>query len=186
MFLFILAFLLFSSLNFYSPRYLLCLLPLWYLIAAFLFFETLKNIPKCIPATIVIFIAGFQTWYTLNVRTTSDYDLGYTDVVKTQRDAIRWCADHQLQTKKIFAEHQLERAMGSEAAGFIRPNERFLHVSNQFDRATAFFIFTCNEQNASSAEAKQMELKTVVKFKTGTAWTEICTPLQSPDSTTTR
>jgi hypothetical protein len=175
MLLFMICFIAFSSLNYYCPRYILCLYPFWLTIATFIFLEALKGIPKFIPVTILVVIALVQFWYTFNFKTLTDDNLGYTDVLKTQKDAIQWCVKNGYRDKNIFALHQMERAMQSDAAGFVEADQVFSSVSNQVTSSTALFIFTCNERDPTEDEARKLPLKTIAKFQSGKAWTEICT-----------
>lgn len=175
MLLFMICFIAFSSLNYYCPRYILCLYPFWFVIAAFIFLEALKGIPKFIPATILVIIAIIQCWYTFNFKTNTDDNLGYVDVVKTQKEAIQWCVKNGYRDKDIFTLHQMERAMMSDAGGFVEADEIFSSVSNQATPHTSLFIFTCNERDPTEDEVRKLPLKTIIKFQSGKAWTEICT-----------
>jgi 4-amino-4-deoxy-L-arabinose transferase-like glycosyltransferase len=172
--LFMVCFIVFSCLNFYSPRYILCLYPLLYIIMAYVLLEALKGIPKIVPVTILVCVAFFQLWYTFNFKTNTDSDLGYADAVKTQYDAVRWCEENGYQHKNICAPYQLQCAMTSDAAGFVNKKELFSSVNAHYNEQTDLFIFTCNEYDASKEEARKLPLKTIVKFQSGKAWTEIC------------
>ncbi|CAN5175381.1 hypothetical protein BH09BAC5_BH09BAC5_23000 [soil metagenome] len=168
------CFIIFSSLNYYSPRYILCLYPLLFLCAAFFITEAFTRFTVYIPASLILCLAIVQSWYTFNFKTILDSDLGYVDAVTTQKQAIHWCLENGYREKEIFAQHQLERGMTSDAAGFIDKDEIFLHISNQILPQTKLFIFTCSEHDPSEDEARKLHLKTVAKFEIGKGWTEIC------------
>ena len=172
--LFMICFVAFSSVNYYSPRYILCLYPLWFVIVAFMVTESMKSFSKIIPIAIIVCAALFQSWYTQYFRTVGDYDLGYADCVITQRNAIRWCVENGYREKEIFVQQQMERGMESDAAGFIQSGEEFSHAGKTFDAQTALFIFTCTETDSSENEARKLNLKTIQEFRIGKAWTEIC------------
>lgn len=178
--LFLFAFALFSSINFYSARYILSLYPFWYMITAFVFLEALKGIPKLIPLSIFFITANFQMWYTMNLRTPVDHDLGYADCVSTQLNAINWCVMNHYQDKNIFAQQQMQRAMQSDAAGFIEAGQEFKHVGNIFDSQTALFIFTCNETDPSEDAARKTGLRLLYKSEIGKSRTEIYLPEYTP------
>lgn len=170
------AWIIFFSFSFPIPRYMLCLYGPWFVAVALLLLSIFSETKKWIGYTILVSAGIVQLGYAYDIRSQGDFDLGYIDVVKTQRDAIRWAVENNFRDKKIFAQQQMLRGMQSDAAGFVNGSEIFADVSNSIDPQTALFIFTCTETDPSDAAARKLPLKKAARFESGKAWTEIYVP----------
>lgn len=175
-FLFTIAFICFSSFSFPIPRYMLCLYGPFFVMTLLLIRQVFAGSKKKFAFVIVIVLAGIQLGYAWDIRGMADFDLGYADVVKTQQEAVRWCIDQGYREKKIFTTQQLQRGMESDAAGFVGPGENFTQVSFGFDAGTDLFIFTCTENSEKEIEARKIPMKSLARFESGKAWTEIFAP----------
>lgn len=174
--LLVIAWIIFFSFSFPIPRYMLCLYGPWFVAVALLLLSVFSEAKKWIGYTILVCAGIVQLGYAYDIRSLGDFDLGYTDVVKTQRDAIRWSVENGYRNKKIFTQQQMQRGMESDVAGFVNASETFSDVSNVIDPRTSLFIFTCTETDPSDTAARKLPLKKAARFESGKAWTEIYVP----------
>lgn len=174
-FMFLIAFILFSSFSFPIPRYMLCIYGPWFITCSLILVSVFSEKRKKIAYGILFAIGFIQLGYAYDIRSQGDFDLGYTEMVKTQKEAIRWCVDHQYQHKKICTTQQLQRGMESDAAGFVNKDETFTAVDAGFNAETALFIFTSTETSDQEQKARKLNLKQLIRFGSGKAWTEILT-----------
>ncbi|HEU4717449.1 MAG TPA: glycosyltransferase family 39 protein [Bacteroidia bacterium] len=173
--LIVVAYILFFSFSFPIPRYILCLYPLWFLMAGFLATQLLQPVKKFAAPALLFLLAAIQAGYAYDIRSQADFDLGYADGVRVEQQAIDWCVKNNYMNSPVFAQEILQRGMTSDADGFVSPENIFHNVGHSFNDSTRLFIFTSFLPEPNETEARKLPLELLQRFTSGKAWIEIWT-----------
>ncbi|MDZ7743343.1 MAG: glycosyltransferase family 39 protein [Bacteroidota bacterium] len=172
--LFIFLFIIFSSINFLSDRYLLCTLPFFLLVFAYAMQDTFKKKPyySVFGTLIVMAILGdFLTKF----ENTQDSTLGYRDQVKVHQKMVNYCEDHDLFDKDIYTHFLMQVNLTSPYAGYLSDtSQKFQNVSDRFTDETDYCIFSNIEYSPEfSRIRKWYNLELQKKYRENLAWVEL-------------
>ena len=168
---FIISYLLFSSINFYSPRYILSVLPFTTLIFIFLIYEFLKT-KKIILTSVLIIILLNNTWFSLNNKQGNDHTLGYRDLIEVQIKAIDYCEKNNFYTKNITTQFLMKHNLTNKNLGYLKNDKSFSNITNTITDSTNYIIICSNEVDKTIY--KKQKLGVLIKtFKKDKCWTEI-------------
>jgi hypothetical protein len=171
-FVFILFFLLFSSANFYSDRYLMVLTaPV--LIICFTVLSTLfKSNKATIIASVIIICSGVYANQNLS---SSDHNLGYADAVKCHQDMVEYLVENNLQEKNIYAAFLGANALTNPHAGYVY--KPFKNISKSLDHSNDIVVVSSFEKKHDSfMTIKNQSYSKIVEFKHGRAWVKLMEP----------
>ncbi len=169
--LFVLGFLLFSSINFFSNRYILCILPAFVFITIGVFFKLITN--KIVYLSFIIILV-FSQVHQFNKLTNSDHNIGYVNAVKAYQSVINYCIDNNLQDKSIYAYFITRTNMTNPYAGYVEKGQEFSNVLSEFSPDTDYYIFSNFDSDKNSLENRNKPyLKLIKKFEYRQAWIEL-------------
>lgn len=169
--LYLTLFLVFSSMNFYSDRYTMPLIPVLALLFAFAINKAFDY--KWIPWSVLIVAAGLQ-WQHINKRTNSDHNLGYANAIETHSKAIDFCVEKNLQNKKIYASFLMIHYLGNPYCGYVSKETKFNNLSGKFSDDMEYAVFSNVEDKANYDYLKTAKrLKLLQRFESRQAWTEV-------------
>ncbi len=161
----------FSSLNFFTDRYLLCCIVVFLILAAWCFellVAQLKNVFIFLVADCIIIICcGFKFNKGIN-----DTSLAAYPAMEVQQDIVAYFETHQLYGKGISAFSQLQRAhLTTPLTGFRHTTDSFTHVTNGISPATDFVIKDNIEIDSSANNTWAPEgFQQVYQVTRGEAW----------------
>jgi hypothetical protein len=165
------AYLSFSSLNFFTNRYLLCCIVLFVILAAWcfeLFASTIKNVFVYLIADCIILIfLAFKFNSGIN-----DTNLGAYPAMEVQQDIVNYFEANRLYNNGISAYSQLHRAhLTKPITGFRHTPDSFTYVTNGITLTTEFVIKD-NIEIDSSATGNTVPdaFRLVYETKKGEAW----------------
>lgn len=165
------VYLIFSSLNFYSDRYTMMLIPMLSLLFAFCINKAFDF--NWVPWVVLVVVAGLQ-WQEINKRTNSDHNLGYADAIETHEKAIAYCEEKELKDKIFYGYFLMERYMENPYSGYVTEDDKFTDVSGVFNDKTEYAIFSNVEDKENYEFLKTTKrLKLLERFEERNAWTEV-------------
>ncbi len=171
MLLYAAAYLIFSSLNFFSNRYMLAEMPILVLLFSFCI-NTAFDYKWTLPVTmVVIFLLQVRQ---LNIHTGSDHNLGYTDVVNVHQQTVDYCIKHDLQDKNIYAYFLMEGNLKNPYCGYLSADKKFQNVTGSMSDSTEYYIFSNVEDKENYELLKNSgKAKLITRFEKVNAWSEI-------------
>lgn len=165
------GYLLFSAMNFYSNRYILCLFPLFMLLVSTSLFYATQSCRWAHPAA-VIFLSAITLFFSLTDKRETDHSLGYANAVRCQRDAIRYCVNQGWQHKSILTGFLMMRNLTSRYPRYVQPDEVFSEVYNTPEMQTEIIIVASNEKELQHHPELAI-IPMVKEFKAGNSWCRI-------------
>jgi hypothetical protein len=171
--IFVLGFLLFSALNFFSDRYLLCLIPIIALsFSAFLFISLSKwhkaLFPTCIA--MITFILIFNIGKDGHV---GDTRLSYADDIQVHERLIQTCEAMSLQDTAIFGSFMDEAYMSDPPAGYLSGQMPFRHITTSLGPEVNFALVTQATPQEVLDKIKAEGFELIKRFESGPAWGEL-------------
>jgi len=168
---FIASYLIFSSVNYYIPRYLMCIFPPFYIIGTVLIDKAFSRIKIIYPLVISGLIITSIFFY-LQPRRYGDMD--YSPSVNTDLQMVEFC-----EKQKLYDEHILVRGLLSgdltEAYDGYLSGKKFNHIEWGFSGETEYCIFSGDEDNNAEFDKIKNEhkLELIKRFEQKYAWCEI-------------
>ncbi len=173
--LFILCFLCFSALNFFTPRYLLAaMVPLFFIIAAWV--NTLIGFIDSRIYYVVICAILITGTYTFTHSTNSgDADLGSFNALELQQDVVDYFEKNVSPDDNIYTSSFLEsQHLQDPATGFLRSSKVFKNTTWKYDRSSQYLLFDNIENDARYNELKaNPAFVLVIRLEKGKNWAEI-------------
>lgn len=171
---FFVAYLLFSSFNFFSPRYLLSVVWIFAVFCSYFLFRATGSLPVRSYLVGLVF-AGILYYCADHVRNNGDYDLGFIPAVTLQKDAVEYCESNGLYNRAIYSNFLIHEALMKKTAGFLkdRPFSKLLVSLNDNPE---FLIFNNIEPDPEYGKIAGDENYTLLKrFDESWMWVEIYT-----------
>ena len=163
----------FSAINFFTERYLVCLIPLIALGTLAFVHTALRNYhPYAFAATagLAIVLSGIQLRTSDKV---GDNRLSYRDDIRVEQQAIDHCKGFGLQDKVIYASFLQSAYMTDPEAGYLQGAPVFKNVSQTLDEHSAYALFTHASRPELYAQRKKLGLVLMARFNSGHAWSEV-------------
>ncbi len=139
---FIVAYLLFTCINFFTARYLLCIFPILYIIVAAWTDTYLDKLPKY---SVFAVLAGFVLITIFEFKDNKglgDINLGAIDAMKVQEEAITWLENAQVFENNIAAgSFQMREHLQKPYTGFLHTNKKFSKTTYDVLPTTDYLIF---------------------------------------------
>ncbi|MFH0864982.1 MAG: hypothetical protein V1904_02220, partial [Bacteroidota bacterium] len=169
---FIILFLVASSMNFYSDRYALSMIAPFVIITSFLIHEVIKK--KILFYLVIAAYSIIQITVYIPKKTSSDHNLGYAESVKTHQQMVNYCVENKFKDKKIFTHFLMINDLTNHYCGYISESEKFSNVSSTYDDATEMCIFSNMEGKEDYEKIKaEGKFKLLKRFESCQAWSEI-------------
>lgn len=172
--LLLVGYLLFSSINFYSNRYILCLFPLFTSLAAAAIFEAFKLFSTkqtWVFSLSILLLSGTGFYFSFTNLKDTDHSLGYANAVRTQKQAIEFCIEVNWMDKPIATGFLMEKNMSSHYPRYISESQRFTQTLVEPNEAE-IIIVTSNEKEHLE-HVKSEDWKLHKRFEKEQAWSEI-------------
>jgi hypothetical protein len=132
----IIFYLIFSSFNFYSPRYSIVVILFWYLF----FFTATLPLKKMYFVIAIICISIGNFWGLIYDKNENDYSLGMFDSINIQREAFKI---KELQNASIYAKFLSATYGKNPQFGYVQQS---LNISETFQEQD-FILYSRNEEN---------------------------------------
>jgi 4-amino-4-deoxy-L-arabinose transferase-like glycosyltransferase len=170
---FVTAYLLFSSLNFYSPRYMLSVLPFTLLIWVHSLIRFARRIPRVISVIGACVILGNNIYFTLYNRDSSDHSLGFRDMISVQSDLISYCENIPIYDREIQTGFLMAHYLTNPQLGYLHDEKKIFQVQNTITDTTGYVIFCSNELDKTLYREIRGKYPLVKRFEKKKAWAEL-------------
>jgi len=173
-----LLFIIFSAFNFYTQRYMLCILALFITITSILFIQA-RFKQWYLNLIIVGLVTAAPLYYTLAKKTNSDSDLGYVHVVKLHKEMVKYCEEQNWQDKPISASFNLIFCLRNPHLGYVSSNEGFSQVMNlkKYQEAEIFLNDCTSFGEETQIDSIASFSRVAKEFEREQAWGKIYTKL---------
>ena len=172
--LFILCYLIFSVLNFYSTRYLLSVFPVLYIVFALLLFKIFpKNNYVSLVTTapfVVLSILG-----TMKSKGVGDATLKFMNMVTVHKNVVKYCEGSNFHNKQIATHFLMSYNLKDPFIGYLNNNQSFSKIRG-YDAISdsEILVISSIELNQAANEARNdSSFKLLKRFSMEEAWCEI-------------
>ncbi|MFN5458754.1 MAG: ArnT family glycosyltransferase [Bacteroidota bacterium] len=167
---FIILFILFSSLNYYSDRYAFVCIVLFNMV----FFKTiiLSSINKAIKIFIISVVFISYGYALTSNPGNSDVNPSYSNVVKNHQEAINYMMKNLNRNDTIYVWFNMKEELQNHYGGFVPSDFYFKNLKTHASDPCRYYLFT-NIENPDELNnfTKEFRLEKVKKFETNQAWT---------------
>lgn len=173
-----LFYLLFTAINFYSPRYTLSLMVL-FVVAAAVLMSVAHFSKNWMNAFIIAFVIALPLYSTFTKKSNNDKDLGYVEAIKVHQEMVHFCEKQQWQDKRISASFNLIYYLRDPSLGYIEGVKEFLNVSDLLDicNSEVYLLECTNIGKQAQVDSIRNKNRLVKRFELDKAWGEIYTNL---------
>ena len=166
----ILGFLIFSAFNFYSDRYILCLFPIFVILAS-LSINTLFKKRVWISSALGLGLTLITFTKSCTNSKPTDHSMGYSDAVCTQIKTINYCINMEWQNKCIQTSFLMSKNLTSHYPRYLKRDQLFSNV-NKNNTSPELIIISSNEKE-EHLMTRIKNFYSVKRFENGNQWCEI-------------
>lgn len=170
---FIGTYLLFSSFNFYSPRYLVSILPFVILIWVYLIERVTRKYPILVTILSFAVIIANNLSFTINKRGGNDHTLGYRDLIKVQSEMVSYCEELEIYDDAIFTHFLMQYYLTNSDLGYLTNAIEFRNVNNKLTAKTEYAIISSNELDNGVYEKIKNRHKLLKRYEQKGSWIEL-------------
>jgi 4-amino-4-deoxy-L-arabinose transferase-like glycosyltransferase len=171
--IFLVLYMMFLSINFYSPRYLLSILPFFILLCVFVISEASESF-RYLQYVIFLVIFANNLWFTWDKRTDADHNLGYADAVGVTEQVTAFCSQKNWQDQHIATHFLMREYLVLPAAGYIGEAGVFKHLEPAVTDSTDVAIISSTEYSGAFMQQIRDHSGTLVKrFEKRKSWSEV-------------
>lgn len=164
------GYLVFSSFNFYSNRYILCLFPLFSLLTAMAVYYALEKL-EWVSNIGIVALCATCLYFSLTKTNPHDHSLGYADEVRCQQQAIDYAIEQGWKDKTISTSFLMSKNMSSHYPSYVNKEEVFTSISEDINQAD--IVIKCSNEKYFLNQTLPPDLKQVKNFKRGKAFCEV-------------
>lgn len=171
-------FLLFSSLNFYTPRYMLSILVL-FMISGGVLLSQIEFRNNLIHTLIIAILVATSTIYSFTKKSNLDSNLGYVETTKIMQQMVQYCEEQKWQDMPVAASFNMIFALRDPSLGYLSGDEGFSNVKDLTHlKEASIFIFDSTSPDALPIiDSIKNENTQETDFQTDHAWGKIYTNL---------
>jgi len=122
--------LVFSSVNFYTYRYILPAFPLFILIATGLLTQAKKYLMFLFYPMLIVTIS-VPLYYTLTKKGNTDIDLGYSSYLPLHKEVVEYCEQQEWYEKNFWASFSLSLALRDPFTGYHKTTRGYKIIAKQ-------------------------------------------------------
>ena len=169
--LFVVLYLIFSTVNYYIPRYLMCVFPPMYIIGALLIDRVFSKF-KSVLALIILGLVITSVFFYMQPKTYGDID--YSPSVVTDWQMVKFCEDQNLYDNYIFTTTLLRGDLSEPYEGYLS-GRKFEHTQWELNNQTEYCIFSADENDSALFDKIKKEKRLVLlkRFEQKYAWCEV-------------
>jgi hypothetical protein len=170
---FILSYIAFASVNFFTPRYLLSVLPFFIIPGSWLIISLPVN--KWLRTSIITALALLFSYHTfISNQKEIDTSLAYKNTVILQKQAIKYIEENSDSHSSVYSFYLMKFYMSNPRLGYLNNKTSFYEFKNISDPSCELFIFCSNEKDSAYKDFSGNESYILLKrFEKKHAWVEI-------------
>lgn len=167
---FIVLFLIVSSLNFFSNRYILSIIPAFILLTVGIIQQVveLRKIAILIFPLFIILQIPF-----LKHKSNTDHNPGYVNAIKTNMDIVGYLKSNKMQDSRIVAYFNTRFVLTNPYSGYVSRNEVFTHVTDEFKPGDYYIFSNYDSSEEYNKMLSRKDLQLVKRFEHEQAWSEL-------------
>ena len=173
---FILFYIAFCIINFFTDRYLLAILPLIVFLCVFIFIKLLPNKYLHIPVFAFLLVLSLCSYF----RSTGiqDINMNYTDAVKVQKATVYYLEANNYREKKIWVSYLMSFNLKDKSLAYLSRGKEFKNLTSVLeDKADAYVTLSFdNDTTTFNPFKRENKLKLIKTFEKGLAKSEIYIP----------
>jgi len=170
---FIFSYLAFSSLNFYSPRYLLSILPITIVIFSFLIVTAFSHKNWILTPLVLLLIVnnGYFSFFRFEP---NDHTLGYRDMIQVHQQIVGKLENEAKIESKIATHFLMKFYLEKPSLGYLNSTKPFVNVNTKTDSSTQFILISNIEttQNLQDFLTNTTTLL-IEREEQGNCWSEL-------------
>ncbi len=171
--LFILFYILFSAVNFFTIRYTLSIIPLYLIICDYVILSVVKKF-KIVSLVIFIFIILFPFIYTYKTRNSSDNTLGYINNIIVHKQVVEFCEKENWYNTRISTHFLMTFNLKNPFLGYLSADKSFQQVNTTIDENSEVIIISNIELNEKLKAIRSSDKYILInRFEEDNAWSEI-------------
>jgi|688.fasta_scaffold75217_2 4-amino-4-deoxy-L-arabinose transferase-like glycosyltransferase len=163
----------FSALNFFSDRYLLCLVPFLAIGLCSAIALATEDRPKWIFAAVMLVVAVGRLLTIGTDPKIGDTRLNYADAIHVQTELVAYCESHALQREQFHGNFMDRHYMTDTTLGYLSGNDPFWLVADTLAPRTSFAIIGNATEPATVLMLEQNGFAVERRFEQGKAWTSL-------------
>ena len=169
---YLLSFLVFTSMNFYMTRYMLCLFPPFIIMGATVIDRVFFKLRFIYTAVVIVITCAVLLPF-ISKKNVQDLNCAYS--VRTDHRMVAYCEQKNLYDTCIFTTSVLCYDFTDPYTGYLSGSKRFTNVGLQFSGKTAYCIFSTDQYDPDLFERIKKENKLVLiqRYEQGYAWCEL-------------
>ena len=170
--IFILLFMIFSSVNYYTERYMTVNIILFILGFYILVMNSTLNMYLKVSMLLLSAISSlYSSCFTV---ANSDVHPGYANVIKNHQQTINYILAEIKKDDTIYVWFNMKEQLQNHYVGFVQKDYQFKNLRSHPDKNCNYFIFTSIENpDEKNILEKEYNLVSHKKFKHKQSWTEI-------------
>ena len=169
---YLVSFLVFTSMNFYMTRYMLCLLPPFIIMGTVVIDRAFSKVRFLYMGAIIVITCAALLPF-ISKKNVQDLNCAYS--VRTDHRMVAYCEQKNLYDTCIFTTSVLCYDFTDPYTGYLSGSKRFTNVGLQFSGKTAYCIFSTDQYDPDLFERIKKENKLVLiqRYEQGYAWCEL-------------
>jgi 4-amino-4-deoxy-L-arabinose transferase-like glycosyltransferase len=167
--IFIILYIIFSSLNFFSPRYIISVIPVFIILIVYLINIAIKN--KKISYALLIALSISPLYYNYTHFQDFDHCIGYVNVIDVQKKMTNYCEENNFYDKEIATHFLMKVNLTDSIMGYLSSSKTFTHTNTNINENTQYILVSSNEQNEGiNSVLQNYNLELVQEYYTKQAW----------------
>jgi len=168
---FILSYMIFCSINFFTTRYLLSVLPWFFYIVIIFIYKAFRE-KRTWSYILIVFLIVVSFFKTIQLEGESDIVLTYKNSVELHKNAVNFCEKQEWHDKKIYTGFLMKYNLLYPNLGYLEGEKPFKNIVNKED--ADILIFYSNEPDPLYEKCKSDSLYiSIYRFENKGAWVEI-------------
>jgi 4-amino-4-deoxy-L-arabinose transferase-like glycosyltransferase len=169
--LFIIGFILFGALNFYSSRYMTPNLFIFAALFSAIIFNWIRA--QWFYLAMLFVMIAVQLDH-LQIRSNHKLNLGYADNVICHQKAIDFMLLHHLENEKVYAFFLGKEILSHSESGYVPGDREFTHFIDAPSNQAQYYLFTnFDTDDSESAFRDTLQAQEIFYFSQGKAWAKV-------------
>lgn len=162
-----------SAVNFFTDRYLMCVVPFVALgISAFLH-SALNAYDRVLSPLVIGLGAGISLLLIGRTAKVTDTEMSYADAVDCELKLISFCEGAGLRDSLIYVPFLESVYMTDPGAGYLSGAGPFTRTTLAYSEETNYAVFSNSSQTMIYGERQRLGFTLLKRFESGPAWAEI-------------
>ncbi len=169
---FILFYLVFLSVNFYSTRYTLSLIPVFSILSIWGVYSLMEN--EFLSTILGFVFIIFSVVYVGTRFKDSDTNIGYRNDIRVQKEMVKFCENQHMYKSRIATHFLMAYDLSHPQSGYLSGRKVFSHIENKADKNTEYVIISSNEQNKMlHQQMDTLPVRLIKRFTEKQAWCKL-------------